>query len=149
MTMIRPVSSSLLTTSCQYGNFYVVLTSRQIDSSELPVIFTVLEPASVLICACLPTNQGLLKRLSKTKLMSYLSFSLTHSSRTSSNNKRSQSIRDSELKPGQWTELDEASLSSQANKSEGHTFGHRASDGNEGYELATATGSPRKERDIV
>lgn len=140
MIKMRPVSrspfhfhqiSSLMTLACQT------------DSSTVPVIFTVIEPASVLVCACLPCTQGIFKHLPIKRIGSYFS-TLSRSSRESrlSGNNQSHPISDTTLKPGQWSKLDERSLSSQA-KSEGqirNTF----SDGNEEFELLTDVGTPRK-----
>lgn len=112
---------------------------HQTDNSVLPVIFTVIEPASVLICACLPMIQGLMIRLSKMKLVSYLSLSLMRSSRGgkgSSANHHSQPVAvGSASQQGQWSKLDDGLLQGSA-KHEGHRGNAIADEhGNEEYEL--------------
>ena len=81
--------------------------------------------------------------------MSYLSFSLTRFSKISTKDTCNQPITDSELKPGQLNKLEDTSFFSQATKSEGIILGHRASDQNGNYELASATGLPREECDCT
>ena len=110
----------------------------------MPVMFTVLEPATVLICACLPMTQSLFKRLAQLKMASYLSlFAFPSRGSRNSGNSNSQPVPDSEVKRGQWAKLGEDSLLSQA-KSEGHVR-TTLSDRNEEYELSTPTSAPKKE----
>ena len=96
-------------------------------------MFSVLEPASVLICASLPMTQSLFKYFPSTKIASYL-FSFSNEHRLP--------VPVGESKPGPWTKLDKSSLSSQT-KGEGQVR-NMMSDTNEEYELTTAAGEGRK-----
>lgn len=126
----------------------------QLDTSTLPVIFTVLEPASILISACMPMTQGLFKRLGKTKLMSYFSL-FTRPTTPGGKLSGSEPIRQSESKPGKghWTKLHENPSSSHIMK-DGRT-GISMNEGTEEYELAMGADAhghargPAKTHDIV
>ena len=118
-------------------------------------MFTVLEPTSVLTCACMPLTQYLFKRLATSGLGSKFSLSLTRSSRKSglSNSNNSQPVRHVETKPGPWTKLDEGLLSSEA-KSERRN-GNAVPDGDDIYELTPGVSTfkrakgPIEARDLV
>lgn len=101
----------------------------------------------MLISACMPMTQGLFKRYTSPKMMSYLSL-FGHSTSPASNrsgSKKSELTHQVELKPGQgrWTKLVEDSSLNHF-MTNGHT-GTSIQDGNEAIESWTDTGAFRKD----
>ena len=107
-------------------------------------MFTVIEPASVLICACMPMTQCLLRRLTISNLSSKFSFSLSGSAQKSglSSSNRSQPVRHIEIKSGPWTKLDESLLAPEANFK--GDIGNKVTDGDDTYELASRVATPKR-----
>ena len=121
-------------------------SSYCIDTSTLPVMFTVLEPASVLISACMPMTQGLFKRLATLKIVSYISSfnrSTSQKSRlTGSNVGQPSQQSETKIGQGQWTKLHENPSLSRI-MGQGQELSVIHNDGEE-YELSTG-GTVRRE----
>ena len=122
--------SSIFPKSVHHCQYKLTLNSLiRTDSSASPVIFTVLEPASVLISTCMAMTQGLFKRLPKTKLASMFSLSFTRASKLSS---RSQPAA-----KGPWASLD-------------NRFGSKSQLGwKEEHEMTRAVGTVRGEYELT
>lgn len=107
-----------------------------IDTSAVPVMFTIIEPASVLMCACLPMVPALWKHIPQPKLASYFSRFLGRSRGTAETSGTSRDPLPTKKLPkaAGWTQLNETSSSNQAKRD--RQAKRLGSQSNEDYELS-------------